>query len=471
MTPIKFGTDGWRAIIADDFTYANLRRVTHATGLWLADQAAQNGTAPTVMLGYDCRYAGADFARATANQLAQMGVKVFLSPGFVSTPMVSLATVQKQCTAGIILTASHNPPSYNGFKIKGYYGGPAFPGMIAEVESRIPDADVPAPDDKFDELVAAKQIEYYDAEALYINHLKQTLDLKLIAESGIRIGYDAMYGAGQRVMRKLFPHAELLHCDHNPGFEGQAPEPIEKNLKPFQALIREKGLQFGLATDGDADRIGLFDENGNFVDSHHILLLLIHYLVHYKQQSGKVVTTFSASQRIHRLCRHYNLPLDITKIGFKYIGEIMVNEPVIVGGEESGGIAVAGHIPERDGIYIGLMLLEFMAQTGKSLTALIQEVYDLVGSFSFQREDLHLTEAKKQAALAACASGQWTSFGSLHVTGTANLDGFKYLFDDGESVLIRPSGTEPVLRVYAEAATPDRAQVLLSAVVGAIRAL
>lgn len=467
-TAIKFGTDGWRALIAADYTFDNLARVTHATGEWLKTQVPA-GTTPSAMVGYDCRFNGQAFAQAVANRLAQMGIKVFITPGFSSTPMVSLATAQRQCTAGIVITASHNPPEYSGFKIKGYFGGPAFPGMIADVENRIPDR-APVLEDKFEALLTQKQIEYYDAEALYLNHLKQAFDLEGIRKSGIKIGYDAMYGAGQNVMRKLFPHAHLLHCDYNPSFFGQAPEPIERNLKPFQELIRKEGLQFGLATDGDADRIGLFDEQGNFVDSHHILLLLVHYLNQYKRKTGKVVSTFSCTSKINKLAEKYGLPTQVTKIGFKYIGEIMAHETVIVGGEESGGIAVMGHIPERDGIYIGLMVLEYMAKSGKSLTQLIQEIYNVVGSFAVERADLHITEALKQSILAKCKSGAYKNFGNYAVQRTEDLDGFKYFFADDEWVLIRPSGTEPVLRVYAEARDRAASERILTAVQQALLA-
>lgn len=450
MTKIAFGTDGWRAIIAKEYTFDNLSRVVEGTVVWLKsiDQS------PSIILGYDCRFNGKLFAKHVANVFAQNGVKVFMSPSFASTPMVSLAAFKRQTTAGIILTASHNPAEYSGYKIKGGFGGPAFPAIIDAVEANIPEV-AKTYKDQFDALLDEKQIEYFDMEALYINHLKESFDLKLIRESGIKIGYDAMYGAGQNVIRKVLPDASLLHCDFNPSFKGTAPEPIEKNLKTFEDLIKQEGIQVGLATDGDADRIGLYDENANFVDSHHILLLLIHYLVKYKGLNGKVVTTFSCTKKIARLCAHYGLPHQITKIGFKYICEIMLNENVIVGGEESGGLAVAGHIPERDGIYIGLTVMELMAKTGKKLTELVQEIYDLVGSFHTGRNDLHLTEEKKQAIIAACKAGKFTAFGSYEIRQTEDLDGFKFHFDNDAWMMIRPSGTEPILRVYAEAANKE----------------
>lgn len=465
-TPIQFGTDGWRAVIARDFTFANLSRVTAAFAQWALAQT----DAPKVLIGHDARFLGQQFAEQVAIQLAQAGVKVFLAPGVVSTPMVSLATLQRQCTAGIVLTASHNPPEYNGFKVKAAYGGPASPNIIADIEGRIPEHPV-AVTGSFEALIDAKQIEYYDAEALYINHVKQAFDWGKIRESGIRFGYDAMYGAGMHAVRRLFPHATLLHATPNPGFDGQAPEPIERNLAEFQALIRESGIQFGLATDGDADRIGLFDETGAFVDSHTLMLLLIHYLHKYKGQGGKVVTTFSATGKIGTLCEAYGLPIQITKIGFKYIGEIMVNEDVLVGGEESGGIAVKGHIPERDGIYIGLVLLEFMAHAGKSLTELVQEVIDVVGPFAMDRNDLHVPNAQKHRIMEAAHAGEITAFGDYTVQSTESLDGVKFHLGADRWVMLRPSGTEPVLRVYGQAEDRAAVQALLAQAVGTVTKL
>ncbi len=463
--PIKFGTDGWRGVIARDYTFDNLSRVADAMAEWVKTQAGADR--PQVMIGYDTRFQGTAFTEHVANRLAHHGVKVFLSPGFVSTPMVSLATLQRQCHAGVVITASHNPPSYNGFKVKGHFGGPAFPSMIADLEQRIPD-QAPELENNMEEWEDSRQVEYYDMEALYLNHVKQAIDLKAIHESGLKIGYDAMYGAGQRAFTKLFPQAQVLHCVPNPGFMGQAPEPIERNLSQLQHLVREHNLDFGLANDGDADRIGLFNEKGEFVDSHHIILLLIHYLAGIKKQKAKVIVTFSCTDKIRKLCEHYGLPLEVTKIGFKYIGELMQQEDVLVGGEESGGIAVKGHVPERDGIFIGLVILEMMAATGKSLTQLVEDVYALTGSFSVQRNDLHLPEEQKQAVMKQCREGGFKAFGAYTVQEVQDKDGFKFLFEGGEWVLIRPSGTEPVLRIYAEGADRKAADAILAAVVQTI---
>jgi phosphomannomutase len=267
-----------------------------------------------------------------------------------------------------------------------------------------------------------------------------------------------MYGAGQRAVPLLLPNAVLLHCEDNPGFKGQAPEPIPRNLKELAALVGgDPGIDMGLANDCDADRIGMYDGEGRFVDSHHIILLLIHYLHQYKGLTGKVVVAFSVSDKVKKLCAAYGLEIEVTKIGFKYICGKMVTDDVLLGGEESGGIAVKGHVPERDGIWCGLLLLEFMAVTGKSLRELIEEVYAVVGAFSFDRNDLHLDEAVKQRIVANCESGSYKAFGPYTIQRTETIDGYKYHLDENRWVMIRPSGTEPVLRVYAEA--PDQAEV------------
>jgi phosphomannomutase len=458
-TPIKFGTDGWRAIIARDFTEDNVARVAEATAEWLLKKKKS----PVVVLGHDCRFGGDLFADTCAKVFVSQGIKVLQAKNFVSTPMISLATVKYKADLGIIITASHNPHTYNGYKIKGSFGGPLAPEQVSEIERMIK----PQASDKWqgqDLNDAAKNglLEIAPMEDLYIRQVEKSFDLNAIRNSGLELAYDAMYGAGQRVMKKLFPDMPSLHCDHNPGFHGQAPEPIHKNLKEFSQLIKSsKKISCGLATDGDADRLGLYDDQGNFVDSHHIILLLIHYMVKYKKMSGKVVVAFSTSSRIRKLCKHYNVPLQVVQIGFKHICSIMVKEDVLLGGEESGGIAIKGHIPERDGIWIGLTIWEFMAKTGKSLRELIKEVYDITGSFSFERNDLHITEAIKQKVLATCESGSYKSFGPYKVQRVEDLDGFKFFFDDNTWMMIRASGTEPVLRVYAEASDKKAADDIL----------
>lgn len=470
MIKIKFGTDGWRAIIADDFTVENVKRVAYGTAKWLKDSFEN----PSAVVGSDPRFAGPLFADTTACVLASEGIKVYRAENtFVSTPMISMGTVRKGASAGIIITASHNPPAYNGYKIKANYGGPATPDTIDAVEKMIPDT--------FDGQLKSIQdyqkdglVEYINLEDMYVEDIEAKFDLDAIRNCGMSWAYDAMYGAGQNVMQRLFPGITFMHCDHNPGFEGQAPEPIQRNLQPFEQLIKasEGEIASGLVTDGDADRIGLYDQDGNFVDSHHILLLLIHYLYKVKGQTGEVYSTFSCTSKIQKLCDAYGLNNTVTKIGFKYICDLIVNsgKDFLVGGEESGGIAVNGHIPERDGIWIGLVIWEFMAKTGRSLTDLVQEIYSVVGSFAVERYDLHVTEEKKQQIIAGCKGGEYKGFGDYQIVRTEDLDGFKFFFENDSWVMIRPSGTEPVLRVYAEAANSAESFKILDATKAALLA-
>ncbi len=458
---IKFGTDGWRAIIAQDFTVVNVARVTEATGIWLKDRFDN----PSVVIGHDCRFAGELFMHTAAAVLVQQGIKVYISQGFVSTPMISLGAHKHGCEIGIILTASHNPPSYNGFKLKAKFGGPLQPEKINEIEAIIPDVcGVDYANFSVENALKSGLIEVLTLEKEYIDHVKASFDLTAIQSSGLRLMYDAMYGAGQRVVPQVLPDTTLMHCDHNPSFHGQAPEPIGKNLQELAAYIKaNKNIDCALATDGDADRIGLYDSHGEFIDSHHIILLLIHYMVKYKGMSGKVAIAFSVTPRVYKMCEHYGLEHTTTKIGFKDIAAIMVKEDVLLGGEESGGIAVKGHIPERDGIWMGLILWEFMAKSGKSLDELIEEVYEIVGPFKFERNDLHITEELKQKIIKNCQENNYKSFGKYLVREVKTTDGFKYFFDDDRWVMIRPSGTEPVLRTYAEAPTLEEVREILKA--------
>ena len=454
MYKIQFGTDGWRAIIAKDFTVDNVKRVSQAVSEWLLKKNSQ----PSVVIGHDCRFAGKLFLEEASKVFIANGIKVYYSDVFVSTPMVSLGTLKQKADLGIVITASHNPPEYSGYKLKGSFGGPLLPEDIADIETIIPET---VPSTTGISLEKNEAFVHVDLRKMYINHVRSSFDLDAIYNSDFRWGYDAMFGAGMAVMNELFPEIELLHSEPNPGFNGTAPEPILRNLMEFSEFIKvSESVDCGLATDGDADRIGLFDSKGNFIDSHHIILLLIHYLVKYKNQKGKVVTAFSTTEKISKLCKYYGLEQTTTKIGFKYITGYIINEDVLLGGEESGGIAIKGHIPERDGIWMGLIIWEFMAKTGKTLDELIDEVYGIVGSFKYDRNDLHITEELKQRILEKCKEGI-TSFGPYHVKKAEDLDGYKYHFDHEQWLLIRASGTEPVLRVYAESKDEESVKKLL----------
>ena len=451
---IKFGTDGWRAIIAQEFTVGNVARVSTGVAEYLKTEKLTR----KAVLGFDCRFAGKLFAETVANILSSKGIEVLYFDKPTTTPAISLATKKLNCGIGIIITASHNAPSYNGYKLKGSFGGPILSEGIARVEELIPDL-TPDLTRQNDDLIIK-----IDINELYINHVKAHFDLGNLNESKVKLAYDAMYGSGQFILPHLLPNAVLFRNVWNPHFYGLSPEPILKNLGEFQSFLKnETKVDLALINDGDADRIGLMDGEGNFIDSHNIMLLLLHYLVHYKKLKGRVATGFSSSVKIQQYCDLHNLELDIVPIGFKHICGIMLENEVLMGGEESGGIAVGvgGHIPERDGIWNGLLLLEMMVNTSKSIQELLQEVKNQVGSFAFKRIDLKIKEEQKLAIVNQCKNNEFSKFGDLIVSRIENLDGWKFYFNDDEWLMIRASGTEPVLRTYAEGRTSERADFIL----------
>lgn len=461
---IKFGTDGWRAIIAQDFTVYNVARVTEALAKWLL----QRGEKPKVVVGHDCRFGGRLFTHVVAGVLCTNGIEVLIADGFVSTPMISLGVLQHKAQQGVVITASHNPPSYNGYKLKGGHGGPSNPDDIAAVEALIED-EVSIPNKSLAAWESEGLLSWVDLEREYLEYLQTKFDFEKLNASPFKLAYDAMYGAGMNVIRQLLPGAVLLHCDYNPGFNGQAPEPLDKNLQELANTLKHTPeLKLGLATDGDADRIGLYDEDGAFVDAHHIILLLIHYLHKYKGMNGKVAIAFSVTDRVKRMCEVYGLPIEVTPIGFKYISEIMTREDVLAGGEESGGIAIKGHIPERDGIYDGLVLYEFMTETGKTLKELIAEVYEVVGPFVYERADLHIENSKKEHIINTARANGYTEFGKYGFERTENIDGMKYHLKNGGWMMLRASGTEPLLRIYAEGNSKEETLDILEEVKRAV---
>ncbi|RYE24486.1 MAG: phosphoglucomutase/phosphomannomutase family protein [Sphingobacteriales bacterium] len=461
---IKFGTDGWRAIIALDFTVYNVARVAKGQAEWLLKRDSN----PVVVLGHDCRFGGELFTETVAKVLCGNGIKVLYAKGFISTPMISLGVLKLNAHQGVVITASHNPPSYNGYKLKGAHGGPSSPADIAAVEALIPDS-VEIPKEGLSHWESKGLLEYINLEDMYVDYLQDKFDFEALRMSPFKLAYDAMFGAGQNVMRRLLPNAVLIHCDDNPGFHGQAPEPLDKNLQELAKTVASTPeIKIGLATDGDADRIGLYDEDGKFVDAHHIILLLIHYLHKYKGMTGKVAIAFSTTDRVKRMCEAYGLPIEITPIGFKYISEIMTKEDVLVGGEESGGIAVKGHIPERDGIYDGLALYEFMTQSGKTLKELCDEIYEVVGRFVYERNDMHIENEKKEAIIKNAQDNKYAKFGKYGFNRIETIDGVKYHLDNGGWILLRASGTEPLLRVYAEGNSKEEALDILDDVLKTI---
>jgi len=459
---IKFGTDGWRAVIADDFTFANLERVALATARYFKrHRKIRNG----IVIGYDARFMSGEFAGKVAEVIANAGIMVKLADGIVSTPMISLLTKLDNAAGGVVITASHNPAKYNGFKIKGDFGGPAHPEMIARVEQELSKVlklkKLPVGRRPFSTLVDKGKIRLVGMKQRYLDDLVKKIDIERIKQARIKILFDAMHGAGQGVLDGLLPNLTQMRGDFNPSFGGINPEPIAQNLAGLADRTRSEGFDIGIASDGDADRLGAVDEHGTFVDSHRVFSLLLKYLVEQKHLRGEVVKTFSVTQMVDKQCAKYGLKMHETPIGFKYVCRLMTERDILIGGEESGGLSVKGHIPERDGVFLGLLLCEMMAVRGKPLSALVRELMEEFGPHEVRRVDMHVTEKEKTAIMRKYARGV-KEIGGCVVTDRKDIDGHKFFFDGGW-VLVRASGTEPLIRFYAEAETAEKAESLLQA--------
>jgi alpha-D-glucose phosphate-specific phosphoglucomutase len=460
MTPIKFGTDGWRGLIAADFTFDNVAKVALATANYFKrHKKIKNG----IVIGYDSRFLSREFAETTAAVLANRGIKVIISDKISSTPMVSLLTTKLKAAGGVVITASHNPARYNGFKIKGDFGGPAHPEMIEKVEKELKKTLKSKVVNKktFEELVEKGTIKKMDFTSVYVEDLRTKLDLPLIEASGIKIVHDAMYGAGMGVMAQLVTLRGELRSTYNPSFGGGNPEPIVQNIKDLASTVVMKGCDLGIATDGDADRVGALDENGAFVDSHRIFAILLKYLVTEKHQTGEIAKSISVSQMINKMCLKYGLKLHETPVGFKHLCRLMTERNILIAAEESGGLGLKAHLPERDGIYVGLLLAEVMAARKLKLSELVEELMLEFGWHYYNRIDAHMTEKQKQKTLAGYKKGV-KSLAGMVVRKVETGDGYKLFFDDGW-VLVRASGTEPLIRFYAEADSLYRVNSLLKA--------
>ncbi|MBN1414386.1 MAG: hypothetical protein JW973_04745 [Bacteroidales bacterium] len=461
MDRIKFGTDGWRAVIAKDYTIASVAKAAYATTLWLTRKYKN----PAAVIGYDCRFGGEMFMEAVAKILASKGIRVYISEQFVSTPMVSLGVVKLKANCGIMISACNSPVNYNGYRLKGDHGGPMFEKDVKDIENLISsENEIDLELLNWNYMLEQGLIQYINLETLYIKEIRDKFPLERIQESQLKFAFDAMFGSGQNIIKKLLPETYLLHCDVNPAFNGIPPDPVRKNLHELaELMIHNKGFDYGLAVDGDADCIAVFDADGNFIDANLVLLLLIHYLAGYKEEKGKVAAGFSSTEKVKKICDHYELPLIHTKIGFREIAKIMTEETIMVAGEESGGIALGNHIPERDGLWAGLMVAQALVDTGKSLRQLLDEVYSITGPFAFERIDLELNRIMRTRVIENCKNEVYKSFSSFKVSSTVSLDGYKYYFSENQWLLIRASGTEPVIRLYAEAETPEITHDIITA--------
>ena len=464
---IKFGTDGWRAVISENFTFHNLRLLAQA----IADFVLlDKQTAPSVVVGFDTRFLSDRYGAEVARVMAANGVQTWLARGDAPTPAVSYAVVHKEATAGVMITASHNAPRYNGVKLKSSQGGSASPTQSRQIERllerNLQSARGPNLMD-IDRALEQGLIQKFDPAWAYYEHLTSLVDMDTISRGELRVVADGMFGAGRGVLAEILTRTRTtvhnIRHEMNPGFGGIHPEPIARHLGLLMSTIQAGHWDVGLATDGDADRIGAVDAHGAFVDPHRIFALVLNYLVTRRGLRGKVVRTVSTTRMVDRIAAAHGLTLIETPVGFNHIADLMQHGDVLMGGEESGGMGIVGHIPEGDGILMGLLILEVMAAEGKPLHVLIDDLLATYGPAAYQRTDMRLKRpVEKKAMVALLQSRAPDAIAGVEIESIQTTDGVKYYLSDGSWLLIRPSGTEPVLRVYAEAPAPERVAALLA---------
>jgi phosphomannomutase len=462
---IHFGTDGWRAVISDTFTFNNLRMLTQAIADAVAsetwDKSGNGGAVPDpkkFVVGFDTRFLSDRFAGDVARVLAANGFTVLLSQSDAPTPAISYAIKNLNAVAGVMITASHNAPRYNGVKLKAAYGGSALSEQCHRVEVYLNDNEERGRGPNLMDYELARKkglIQKFNPLPAYFEQIRKLIDCDVIAENPQRFIVDSMHGSGRGVIKAFLQGTGCeiaeIRSEMNPGFGGVHPEPIAKYLGALAGAIGAGMGNFGLSTDGDADRIGAMDERGNFVDPHKIMALALRYLVEKRGWNGSVVRTVSTTRMIDRLCKRYGLKIHETPVGFNHIADYMMSEDVLIGGEESGGISFKGHIPEGDGPIMGILLVEIIAASNKPLYSLVDGLLSDVGPAFYERTDLRLQHpVAKQEMTDFLLKKAPALIGDQKVTEISNIDGVKYILADDSWLLIRPSGTEPLLRVYAE---------------------
>jgi phosphomannomutase len=485
-TTIKFGTDGWRAVIAEDYTYDNVRRCAQGFASYLREnkkggRGVETPSRPpfrevrrdgvSVVVGYDTRFSGELFAAAAAEVMAGNGIKAYLCDRPTPTPVISYTILARQADGAINLTASHNPATWNGFKVRSEYASAVDPEGLLAIEARIPPIEGVKRLDR-DEAMKRGLIEVIDAAPAFLAHIARLVDIESLRRAGLQVVADPMWGAGMGWFAHIFAGAKTqvteIHNVRNPLFpEMDHPEPIAPNLPVLMAKVPELQADVGLATDGDADRVGLVDEHGQFINQLQVYGLLALYLLEVRGYRGPIVKTLSTTSMLEKLGELYHVPVYETGVGFKYVAPKMLETDALIGGEESGGYAFRGHIPERDGIVAGLFLLDLMVQTGKKPSELLAWLFEKVGPHYYDRIDTHFDPAAypriRQEVSARLAAHPPKELDGSPVVKTRTDDGFKYYLPDGSWVLIRFSGTEPLLRAYTEADSPERVKRLLAA--------
>src|SRR5579863_9173041 len=468
MTPnaIRFGTDGWRAVVADDFTYANVRAVAQGVAGYLGNESRP------VVVGHDSRYCAEMFAREVARVLVANGLRVVLLDRVTPTPAVSWAITQEHAAGGVVVTASHNSAEFNGIKYKPDFGGSAPPEVVTEIEHHTAAAvESGVATMPYNEAVATGRLQSIDPLPDYLDQLSKMVDIDRLRGHGLRVLHEAMYGAGAGLIARALSGGSTtvaeMHGERNPGFGGMHPEPIDRYMPEAMERMKSGAFDLGIANDGDADRVGIIDETGRYINQLQVMALFAMYLLEKRGLRGDIVRSVTTSGMLDALGARFGVTVHEMPVGFKYIGTKMMETDAILGGEESGGYAFRGHIPERDGILSGLMMAAMIVDYGLPLSGILAHLEELVGPHAYDRHDIRFPrdgyEERKQQIYARMGQNEPDSLAGSQVVRTRNDDGFKFYLDDGSWVLMRMSGTEPLMRVYAEATTPERVEQLLTA--------
>jgi alpha-D-glucose phosphate-specific phosphoglucomutase len=464
-SPIKFGTDGWRGIIAADFTFDNVRICAQAVAGYLKQHRLDKRG---LVIGYDTRFASEDFAAAAAEVMAGNDVKVHLCLRPAPTPVVSFAVPATKSAGGIVITASHNPGSWNGFKYKSQDGASAPENVTSQIEENIDSLirrGVSVKRLALDTALKRGVVDYMDPSPVYFEHLGRFVDLEKLRRQKLNIVVDPMYGAGIGYFKAILQGGDLkvaeINAERNPAFPQIQPEPIARNLTRLSRSVVARKADVGLATDGDADRIGIIDEKGRFLTQHQVFALLCLYLLEARGERGAMVRTLTSTMMVSRLGELFDVPVYETPVGFKYVAPLMMKRNAIIGGEESGGYGFRGHVPERDAILAGLYFLDFMAETKKTPSQLLDYLYSKVGPHYYDRRDFHISAANRRTIVQRLASNPPKKLAGSRLTRIDTTDGFRFFLGDESWLLIRFSGTEPLVRVYAEAESIERTGELL----------
>jgi alpha-D-glucose phosphate-specific phosphoglucomutase len=461
---IEFGTDGWRAIIAEDFTFDNVRACAQGVADYLKQaKLAKRG----LVIGYDTRFASEDFAAAAAEVIADNKIKVNLCSKAAPTPVISYTVTATKSAGGIIITASHNPGRWNGFKFKDEAGASAPSEVAAEIERNANQAISKGEVKRLSLADGLKKglITYLDPDPAYFKQLKRLIDLEAIRRSHLKVIADSMYGAGSGYFKELLKSGKIeiieINNERNPCFPGIQPEPIAKNLTKLSSTVTEYKANVGIANDGDADRIGIVDEKGNFLNQHQVFALLALYFLEVRGERGAIVETLTDTTMLQILGKQFDVPVYETPVGFKYVAPLMIEKNALMGGEESGGYGFRGHVPERDGILAGLYFLDFMIKTGKTPSQLLKYLFSKVGPHYYDRIDAHISTDERQKLTEKLAKSSVSSIAGIKVSKLDTTDGYKYYLTDDSWLLLRFSGTEPLIRIYAEGHTTEQVQKLL----------